>query len=268
MSDWSLRAALSRYALLVPQYRDMPPVSKGEINRCGEHLVTLHRLLRDGNFDEWFEARSHPDTARATRIVDDFRAAHQRPLSVTSVGLRQFVGTALGESPVVSQRLKRLPRIIRKLANMEGSNLARLEDIGGTRAVVDSLESQKRLCDHIEKRWESMIKRDRDYVGDPKSSGYRARHYVIERYERRIEIQVRTRSQQQWANAIEQVDSRFNLTIKDGVGPQSMLDYFSAAGAMLYYDEAALPRPDDVIDKFETATEAVITEGYFVRRRS
>lgn len=246
----------------------MPPVSKGEINRCGEHLVTNYRLLGEGSLSEWMARQGTDETRRATQVVDDYRAAHQKPLSVTSVGLRQFVWTVLGEAPVVSQRLKRLPRIIRKLSNMESSNLARLEDIGGTRAVVDSIEAQRVLCAHLEDRWAGLIKRRRDYVADPKGTGYRARHFVVERYERRVEIQVRTRAQQAWANAIEQADSRFNLTLKDGTGPQSMLDYFSAAGAILYYDEAGLPRPDDVAEKLEAATEIVVSEGYFVRRRS
>lgn len=245
----------------------MPPVSKGEINRCGERLAANHRLLQQGEFREYLTRVNEEDSRAAYRVVDHFRAAHQKPLSVSSVGLRQFVNTALGQPPLVSQRLKRLPRIIRKLANMQNSNLARLEDIGGTRAVVPTLEDQQKLCAHIEQRWEHLIKRDRDYVHQPKTTGYRARHYVVERYGRRIEIQVRTRAQQTWANAIEQADSRFNLTLKDGVGPQSMLDYFSAAGGMLYHDEAGLARPTELIDRFEAATDAVIADGYFVRRR-
>ncbi len=204
----------------MPVYKEMPNVSKGEINRCGDYLAKLHRILDDGD-DDALDAHFNVKTYNhAVEIVDTFRAAHQKPLSVTSVGLRQFYGTSLKRNPpVVSQRLKRFPRIVRKLANMGDSNLARLEDIGGTRAVVVDFDEQNRLCDHIEKRWRDSIRRRRDYVDEPKSTGYRARHFVIERYDRRIEIQVRTRLQQRWANAIEQADSRHNLSLKDGRGP-------------------------------------------------
>lgn len=252
----------------MPRYREMPAVSKGEINRCGAFLVDMHRARQAGDFARLSELRGQNKWAHATKTVDDFRAAHQKPLSLTSVGLRQFVGTALHEEPVVSQRLKRLPRIIRKLANLDQSDLARLEDIGGTRAVVRTLDDQARLCDHIERRWGHSTKRRRDYVDDPKPSGYRARHIVVERNERRIEIQVRTVNQQRWANMIEEADSRFKMTLKDGVGPQSMLDYFSAAGDMLYFQEAGLVTPSDLRDRYTAAADAVVEEGYFARPRS
>ncbi|MGX9348114.1 RelA/SpoT domain-containing protein [Microbacterium sp. KNMS] len=251
----------------MPAYKDMPDVSKSEINRCGEYLAELHRMIARDDMDAITAHLEVETYRRATSVVDAFRAAHQRPLSITSVGLRQFYTSQLGRRPVVSQRLKRLPRIIRKLANMERSNLARLEDIGGTRAVVRDLDEQNRLCDHIEKRWGDFIKRRRDYVADPKSTGYRARHFVIERAERRIEIQVRTRLQQRWANTIETVDSRMNLTLKDGVGPQEMLDYFAVSGDMLYYQDANTQPPTELAERHSAVTDAVVEAGYFVRRR-
>lgn len=146
--------------------------------------------------------------------------------------------------------------------------LARLEDIGGTRAVVPSLREQEALGLHLVKKWGKDLQREpRDYVNNPKPSGYRAMHYVVEKHGRRIEIQIRTRRQQQWANAVEQADSRLNLTLKDGRGPQEMLDYFTAVGDMLYFQDAALPAPADVRDRFNAMTDTVIAEGYYARRK-
>lgn len=252
----------------VPVYKEMPNVSKGEINRCGDYLAELHRIL-DAADDDRLRAHFDMETYdHAVEIVDTFRAAHQRPLSLTSVGLRQFYVTSLKrQPPVVSQRLKRFPRIVRKLANMGDSNLARLEDIGGTRAVVANFDEQNRLCDHIEKRWKDAIRRRRDYVAEPKPTGYRARHFVVERAGRRIEIQVRTRLQQRWANAIEHVDSRHKLSLKDGRGPQTLLDYFSLSGAMLHYQDSGVAPPEDLIANHSDASDAVVEAGYFVRRR-
>lgn len=245
----------------------MPPVSKGEINRRGNYLAGLHRLLRD-DVDEFWRVFSKEEYDQAVATVDAYRAAHQKPLSVTSVGVRQFVRTSVGTAPVVSQRLKRLPRIVRKLAIMDNSQLARLEDIGGTRAVVADLDAQRRLCDHIGQVWSSRIVRGpRNYVENPKPTGYRAVHYVVEKYERRIEIQVRTERQQAWANAVENADSRHTLTLKDGTGPTSMLDYFETVGAMLYHADAATTPPSDLKDRLEAARDAVIAEGFYTRRK-
>lgn len=178
------------------------------------------------------------------------------------------MSTSLGQPPIVSQRLKRLPRIVRKLANMNNSMLARLEDIGGTRAVVGSLREQEILGDHLLKRWEKDLRREpRDYVRTPKVTGYRAVHYVVEKHGRRVEIQIRTRRQQQWANAVEQADSRLGMALKDGRGPQSMLDYFTAVGDMLYYQDVEIAIPGEVLSRFETMTDAVIDEGFYARRK-
>ncbi|MDU0327222.1 RelA/SpoT domain-containing protein [Microbacterium sp. KSW2-21] len=250
----------------MPEYREMPKVSKSEINRCGDYLARLHRLRALDDSTGYDEAYDADQMAYATQLVDDFRAAHQKPLSITSVGLRQFVNTTLGTTPVVSQRLKRLPRIVRKLANMGSSNLARLEDIGGTRAVVPGLREQEALCAHIERRWGHSIRRTRDYVDDPKATGYRARHYVIEKEGRRVEIQVRTRRQQVWANRIEQTDSRLGTSLKDGKGAQSLLEYFTAMGAMLYFQETNTTPTPELAQQLQAAENAVVSEGFFVRR--
>ena len=51
----------------------------------------------------------------------------------------------------------------------------------------------------IRKNWSRDFTRDpRDYVAFPKDIGYRAVHYIVRRDGRAIEVQVRTRGQQQW----------------------------------------------------------------------
>lgn len=124
---------------------------------------------------------------------------------------------------VVSQRLKRMPRLIRKLDRKEGSKLARLEDIGGCRAVLATGQELERVHRRLKKRWAGQIVRERDYIAEPKSTGYRAVHLVVLRDERRIEVQLRTTSQQAWADAIERADARLGMTLKDGEGPAEMV---------------------------------------------
>jgi hypothetical protein len=151
---------------------------------------------------------------------------------------------------------------------MEGTNLARLEDIGGSRAVVPGAPELESVRAHLEKTWEGIIVRRRDYVHTPNAMGYRAYHFVIEKNERRIEVQLRTVGQQRWANAIEAADSRLQLTLKDGVGPASMLRYFSTVGTMFYHQEYGLPVSVELNEEYEDAVNAVIEEGYYSRRAS
>jgi len=236
--------------------------SKGHINRCGEYLADGQRQEYPPAWfdnDRFFEAHA---------VISNYRAAHQRPLSSVTVGLRQIVRSETQDAPLVSQRLKRVPRIIRKLARMEKTNLARLEDIGGCRAVLDDAETLARVWAHVEKTWGQTIVRRRDYVQNPNAMGYRAIHLTVQRGGRRIEVQLRTQGQQSWANAIESADSNHNLTLKDGAGPESMLRYFSTAGDVIYHQEYGIALPDALRSRLNEATDKVITEGYYSRRRA
>ena len=53
----------------------------------------------------------------ATKVIDNWRAAHAFPLHVIYIHLR---GMASGKNIVVAERLKRLDSIIKKLANSSG----------------------------------------------------------------------------------------------------------------------------------------------------
>ena len=238
-----------------------PLPSKSAINHAGEFLVSVGKNGVAVDFDKY---------AEAYEILDSFRAVHQQPMTKVAMGLRSMVHTVTRADPIVSQRLKRSPRIVRKLVKMGNSSLARLEDIGGCRAVVQNLEELEAVRDRIEAQWGQrydQIRRERDYVNGPQPTGYRALHWVVERDGRRIEVQLRTRLQQQWANAVEAADARLGMTLKDGVGPVSMLEYFQTLGD--YMDTLDHHVPDEALRGLLTAREStVIAEGYYSGRGS
>lgn len=254
------------YSVFVPAQEPLP--SNNAINRAGLYLAEGHGLAYgSAQWLDWYDA----EKAREARsIVQRFRGAHARPLTITTGGLRQFVFSELRMPPLVSQRLKRVPRIIRKLHRMSQSSngssaLARLEDIGGCRAVLPDVAGLRAVEAHLRRTWADLITRERDYIATPNAMGYRAVHFTIKKDDRKIEVQLRTQRQQRWANSIEAADSRLGLTLKDGVGPDSMLDYFSAAGEVLYHQDHATPPPLDLIARFNAASERVIKEGYYSR---
>ncbi len=92
------------------------------------------------------------DEERAVAVLNHFRACHSQPLLKVRMGLTSFVKGASVEG-VVTQRLKRQPRIIRKLLRMPKSQLARLEDVGGCRVVVGDGAELVRLRSHLVKKW-------------------------------------------------------------------------------------------------------------------
>ncbi|MFF0277486.1 RelA/SpoT domain-containing protein [Streptomyces sp. NPDC004330] len=221
--------------------------SKGEINRAGG-------LLRGWHADTDLGGKDLSDLDDAYRALAEFRAGFSYPLTKVAMGLRSMVSCE-SDSVRVGQRLKREPQIINKLVRQPGMLLARMEDIGGCRAVLPSPAAMTGVENRIRKRWEVL--RYRDYVEDPKASGYRAVHLVTERDGKRIEVQLRTEGQQDWADAVESFAARYKLPLKDESGPDPVLEFFRIAGEGIYCDEYLLPLPDDFGSRYREAERAV-----------
>lgn len=236
--------------------------SKSRINKCGE---LVRRYVYEG------EDVSNAELDEAVRVIHDFRAAHAYPLLKVRNGLTSMVRTEFADD-VIGQRLKRVPRIVRKLQRTVGSStgttmLARLEDIGGVRAILRDGNELNRVRRRLEKNWKHQFRRDpRDYIATPKTIGYRAVHFVVMRDDCAIEVQLRTRGQQQWAEAAETADARLahrGVNLKDGEAPAEMLEYFAAAGELIYRREYGLPVASELIAAFDAAREAVVNAGYY-----
>lgn len=229
--------------------------SKGQINRSGN-------VLRDF----WRDPGGVHDVVaidEAIRVVSDFRAAHAYPMLKVRIGLRSMVRTEQ-VNDAVSQRLKRVPRIVRKLDRMGNTSLARLEDVGGCRAVVTDGPELERLRRRVVKNWRPAFAREpRDYIDQPKPMGYRAVHYIVKRDGRAIEVQLRTQGQQQWAEAVEAMDARRGYQLKDEIGPSDLVEYFRLAGLIIYRREYGLTITPEEWAAFNDSRSGVIAAGYY-----
>ncbi|MEK7153432.1 MAG: (p)ppGpp synthetase, partial [Patescibacteria group bacterium] len=108
----------------------VPEYSKNEINRAGQILI---------------DSDSTKEERRAARqIVSEWRACYGYPINTFNSTLRDKVRKGY-DSPIVAQRLKRLPTIIDKLKRYPDMNLVRMQDIGGLRAVVKSVKDVRKL---------------------------------------------------------------------------------------------------------------------------
>ncbi|MER6235925.1 RelA/SpoT domain-containing protein [Streptomyces clavifer] len=220
-------------------------VTKGQVNRSGDVLRDWHSSGADLGM---YEMGDH-DLAFET--LSAWRAAHSYPLTKVTNGLRFMAGPQAR----VAQRLKRAPQIVNKLVRQPKMKLARIEDIGGCRAVLPDRASVDAVVSKMRGRWE--IHRERDYVADPKSSGYRALHFVTERDGKRIEVQLRTVGQQTWADTVESFAATYELPLKDEVGPEPVLEFFRCAGLGIYCDEHLLDFPVNFADRFARAQAAM-----------
>lgn len=176
---------------------------------------------------------------KAYQVLLAFRAAHQKPLVKANNGLRSMVKTE-GCQVEVSQRLKRMPTILDKLVREPQLPLHKMQDIGGCRAVLNSIDEIRRV--------EARLKRARppvgysDYIENPRKSGYRGVHVVVLYDERRIEVQLRTRAMHAWAITVETLSSRVRENLK-GDGEHAVQRLMAAISQAM-----ALEEQGDVVD--------------------
>ncbi|MFF9180903.1 hypothetical protein [Streptomyces misionensis] len=127
----------------------------------------------------------------------------------------------------VTHRLKTTDTLVQKLqrakARGDSTNLARIQDIAGIRLSGNiTLIEQDQLRDWIIERFEGQGHKCsvRDRRTDP-MVGYRAVHVIVSIEGRYVEIQVRTLSQDLWANVFERIADIFGRGIRYGEPPDS-----------------------------------------------
>ena len=219
--------------------------TKGEVNRAGVLLLDLReRMLRDGA-ERAVRDSEEKRLDEAWAALAGWRSLHARPLSTVAANLRYHVdrGDArVSERIEVTQRLKRLDTLIGKLAHERG-NVTQMQDIGGVRAVLPSQRHVYVVRRRLLKSW--GVIRERDYITEPKSSGYRSLHLIVRRKDYPIEVQLRTIGQDIWANTVEEVGRRSGVDLKFGAGDERFHSVFLAMAELIAnFDRAELSFDD------------------------
>jgi putative GTP pyrophosphokinase len=228
--------------------------SKEEVNRAGKLAAAFHVAPMDGDGKVRWNDWDVDAPVAAYETVTWWREVHARPLSNVAAGLRYHMekeGAFVDGQIEVTQRLKRRQTMIDKL-NREPGKLARMEDIAGVRARLPNLQKLQAVSRRLQKTW--TIHRARDYIQEPKDSGYRALHLIVKRSERLVEVQLRTVRQDAWANQVEDDSRQLAVAFKFGEGDTDVHDYYRAVAEAF----AALDRDQELSPELR----AVINESY------
>lgn len=196
------------------------------------------------------------DIESAVDIINSYRSAHNWPLLVFRLDLTSRA-RKVDASATVAQRLKRLPAIEAKLRRLSSMRLTQMEDIGGCRAVVRTVEMVRRIS-HLYEKSRSKHKRlpPVDYLTKPRETGYRGVHLIYacnsdtkpEYNGLKIEIQLRSRWQHAWATAVETVDAFTGQDLKDGSGDSRWQRFFALMGTYIANKEGCNPVSDTPTD--------------------
>lgn len=145
---------------------------------------------------------------------------------------------------LISQRLKRLVSITYKLDLNPNMGLGGMQDIGGYRAVLKDTKDLIRLHALLQSSKTHKLIKINDYVANPKPSGYRSIHYIYEFTSRieqfngmRIELQIRTKLQHNWATAVETAGIITKTSLKSSQGPDNWLDFFKIISSLFAIKE-------------------------------
>lgn len=180
--------------------------SKNQVRKAGEIVRSYLRGYATVTNEQYQDA---------LLTVELHRAAHALPMLGANVSLRRYCAT-LGIKAVVTQRLKRMETIKEKLVEREQAlALDRMQDLGGCRAVVPTIGDVYRLRDRLLRYHPDA--RVKDYVAEPRTSGYRAIHVVAEwgRSPRKvIEVQLRSEAMHRWADMVERVSATLGVNYK------------------------------------------------------
>jgi hypothetical protein len=216
-----------------------PAFSREQVNAAGKVLVNAYRPRRDPlSYDEVEEY------LRSLDVINNWRASHGHPLNTFQTTLR-YSAWRFDNDALIAQRLKRLISIAAKLERQPSMKLTQMQDIGGCRAVVNSVSEVRALMSYYEK--ESRIKHKRatldDYIANPKESGYRSVHLVYRYFsdkratkiynDLKIEMQLRSRYQHAWATAVETVGAFVQQALKSSQGEEDWLRFFQLMGTAI-----------------------------------
>jgi putative GTP pyrophosphokinase len=189
---------------------------------------------------------SNDERKFALEILGNFRSCHAYPINTFQATLRTKLNKT-GIEYLVSQRLKRTPSMLLKLERFPNMRLSQMQDIGGLRAILPTMGDVNEIVSLYKKAaLKHDIKNEKDYIQNPKESGYRCYHTVY-KYKNSInpnydglmiELQIRTKLQHAWATAVETMGTFIDHSLKSSQGPTKWLDFFSLVGnAFAYLEE-------------------------------
>jgi ppGpp synthetase/RelA/SpoT-type nucleotidyltranferase len=238
--------ALRYMAWTVPQY------TRGQVNGAGDVLLMERKTWDD--FQHYLNA---------LEIINNRRSSHSFPLLSIRM-LLQRQAKRVDDSALIAQRTKRLSSIELKLRRFRTMKLSQMQDIGGCRAIVASVDHTKELSQNIQKsRTRNGLDHVDDYISIPQRSGYRGIHHIYrfstetikECNGLKIEIQLRSPMQHAWATAVETVGTFTRQALKSSQGSEEWLRFFQLMGTVVALREATTPVADTPTERSELVTE-------------
>jgi Region found in RelA / SpoT proteins len=231
--------------------------TRNQVDKAGDILIA-----------EEHELRVYWD---ALDVINNWRASHSFPLNTFTIGLKRKA-KEIDSDALVAQRIKRLSSIAHKLERFGTMQLSQMQDIGGCRAIVATLDDVKKLISlQKSSKFKHKLVKENDYIAKPKTSGYRGVHLIYRYHSDRsenynglqIEMQFRSAVQHAWATAVETVGTLVQQALKSSIGTDEWLRFFALMGTAIAWRENAAAVPGTPETRAELVNEL---RGYAEQR--
>ncbi|MBW8017674.1 MAG: RelA/SpoT domain-containing protein [Planctomycetes bacterium] len=222
-----------------------PEFTKSQVNKAGK-IITNWIQSPPGKITD--------EVLFANDVLNNWRVAHGYPVNTFQSTLRNKLTSIGVTNGLVAQRLKRWYSIVYKLRRFKTMRLDQMQDIGGLRAVVNSLDEIYLLRDSyhrslMKSTFKHKLIAEINYIEKPKTSGYRGVHLVFQYCNDkakdweglRLELQIRTTRQHIWATAVETMGTFLRTSLKSSEGPDKWLDFFTLSGTAFAHLEGTPP---------------------------
>ncbi len=248
-------------------------ISNTEINQAGKTVLKYWEKYQNSQFSEE-EQKEKEEFSIALYKLQRYRDSDSPILDKFTKLLHQKLNRLnMSDRVIVASRLKRLESIRKKLSKKNNVKLAGMQDLIGVRIVFSTLQDLNEFLndnsDHCEIRQYECIQnneiKENNYIEQPKSDGYRSIHQIF-KYEvekktkkkpnpktRKIELQLRTQIQHEWATIVEILGSIQKTSFKTGEG-EERYKIFLKLTSVLFSIEENLP----VISSYSKLTKTQI----------
>lgn len=231
-------------------------VSRKDITKAGDVIRSCRK--EDKDEEEYSEA-----LFKLKQYRENHTLALQKFAQLLENKLKRL---GLSENSIVSSRVKRLDSIMIKLDRMPTMQLARMDDLAGVRIILTSMNdlnnfiNDKDYCEILSAVCIDKGIKINDRIKKPKSDGYRGIHQIFKceicdgKFVR-IELQIRTKIQHEWATTVEILGSLKRISFKTGKGDEQYKSFFLLTSALFSKaEEELVPEGCEQLTKFEICT--------------
>ena len=219
-----------------------------------------HQIDKAG--DILISSKNTEEVSTAIEKINDWRTLHLPALDALQNTIISLLENEKIKIDFSSRRLKRLNSILYKLDLNPKMRLGGMQDIGGLRIVVPDIKTHNqalsvlrdtipsgfelvKIMNYIETEEVATMRHSKEtFIGPKPTSGYRSVHIIYKYVSNnkdthgvKIELQLRTKLQHNWAMAVETAGLITKTALKSSQGADEWLDFFKVVSSLFAIKE-------------------------------